>query len=103
MHTAGPGQPANTASFKPFGDAYRGGVSLRTGWLAGSLGGAERIDVSQLANARTGEVFSTGSGLDDGPSLYLRRPNEHGHAPTFRGSASFKSRDGATGTRVATT
>src|SRR5262249_12112390 len=31
-------QPVNTASFVPFGKDYRGGVSLATGWLAGSLG-----------------------------------------------------------------
>jgi len=103
MHTAGPGQPANTASFKPFGDAYRGGVSLGTGWLAGSLGGAERIVVSQLADAGTVKVFSSGSALDDGPALYLRSPSEHGHAPTFREIASFNPFDGTSGTRVATT
>src|SRR5439155_354640 len=33
-------QPVNTASFIPFGKDYRGGASLATGWLAGSLGGA---------------------------------------------------------------
>jgi hypothetical protein len=43
-------QPANTTSFIPFGNEYRGGVSLATGWLAGSLGGAKRIIVSQLAD-----------------------------------------------------
>ncbi len=103
MHAAGPSQPANTASFKPFGDAYRGGVSLGTGWLAGSLGGAERIVVSQLADAGTVKVFSSGSALDDGPALYLHSPSEHGHAPTFREIASFNPFDGTSGTRVATT
>src|SRR6516162_8461404 len=38
-------QPVNTASFIPFGKDYRGGASLATGWLAGSLGGAKRIIV----------------------------------------------------------
>ena len=75
VHAVGPSQPANTASFKPFGDAYQGGVSLATGWLAGSLGGAERIVVSQLADAGTVKVFSSGSALDDGPALYLQSPN----------------------------
>jgi hypothetical protein len=102
-HADRPSQPANTASFKPFGDAYRGGVSLGTGWLAGSLGGAERIVVSQLADAGTVKVFSSGSALDDGPALYLHSPNEHGHAPTFREIASFNPFDGTSGTRVATT
>ncbi|HZN32107.1 MAG TPA: copper oxidase, partial [Xanthobacteraceae bacterium] len=100
---AGPSQPANTASFKPFGDAYRGGVSLATGWLAGSLGGAKRIVVSQLAGPGTVKVFSSGSALDEGPALYLHSPNEHGHAPAFREIASFNPFDGASGTRVATT
>jgi hypothetical protein len=43
-----PNQPVITAFFLPFGDDYRGGVSLSTGWLAGSLGGAKRIVVSKL-------------------------------------------------------
>ena len=103
MHAAGPSQPTNTASFKPFGDAYTGGVSLATGWLAGSLGGAERIIVSQLADAGTVKVFSSGSALDEGPALYLHSPNEHGHAPAFREIASFNPFDGTSGTRVATT
>ncbi|MDF3063506.1 MAG: Multicopper oxidase type 3 [Microvirga sp.] len=103
VHAAGPSEPANTASFKPFGDAYRGGVSLATGWLAGSLGGAERIVVSQLEDAGTVKVFSSGSALDDGPALYLQSPKAHGHPPTFREIASFNPFDGTSGTRVATT
>ena len=94
VHAAGPSQPANTASFKPFGDAYRGGVSLATGWLAGSLGGAKRIVVSQLAGPGTVKVFSSGSALDEGPALYLHSPNEHDHAPAFREIASFNPFDG---------
>src|SRR5262245_45204182 len=103
VHANGPSQPANTASFKPFGDAYQGGVSLATGWLAGSLGGAKRIVVSQLAGPGTVKVFSNGSTLDEGPALYLHSPNEHGHAPAFREIASFDPFDGTSGTRVATT
>ena len=41
----------------PFGRAYRGGVSLATGWLAGSLGGAKRIIVSQLADKGSVKIF----------------------------------------------
>jgi len=48
VHPSGGNQPTNTAAFLPFGDSYRGGISLATGWLAGSLGGAERIVVGQL-------------------------------------------------------
>jgi hypothetical protein len=103
VHAGGPSQPVNTASFKPFGDVYQGGVSLGTGWLAGSLGGAERIVVSQLADAGTVKVFSSGSALDEGPALYLHNPNAHHHPPTFREIASFNPFDGTSGTRVATT
>ncbi len=103
MQAAGPGQPVNTASFKPFGDAYQGGVSLATGWLAGSLGGAERIVVSQLADTGTVKVFSSGSALDSGPAMYLHSPSDHGRHPTFREIASFNPFDGASGTRVAAT
>ena len=48
----GDNKPAVTDAFMPFGIGYRGGVSLATGWLAGSLGGAERIVVGQLDRPR---------------------------------------------------
>lgn len=102
-HSAQPDQPVNTASFKPFGEAYRGGASLATGWLAGSLGGAERIVVSQLADAGTVKVYSSGSALDPGPAMYLHSPSDHGRHPTFREIASFNPFEGTSGTRVATT
>jgi hypothetical protein len=100
---AGTDQPVNTASFIPFGKDYRGGVSLATGWLAGSLGGAKRIIVSQLADSGSVKVFSSGSALDGGPSLYLQSPSHHGHGGAFREIADFKPFDGPAGTRVATT
>ena len=100
---AGTDQPVNTASFVPFGEDYRGGVSLATGWLAGALGGAKRIIVSQLADAGAVKVFSSGSALDGGPSLYLQSPLHHGHGAHFREIASFAPFDGAAGARVATT
>lgn len=104
MHEAGePGRPVMTASFKPFGEDYRGGVSLATGWLAGVLGGAKRIIVGQLADAGAVKVFSSGSALDGGPALYLHSPNEHGAGPTFSEMAAFTPFDGGSGTRVATT
>ena len=93
----------NTASFIPFGDDYRGGVSLATGWLAGSLGGAKRIVVSQLADRGAVKVFSSGSALDGGPAMYLHSPMHHGHGAHFREIASFEPFDGSAGTRVATT
>ena len=101
--TANTDQPLNTASFMPFGRAYRGGVSLATGWLAGSLGGAKRIIVSQLADKGSVKIFSSGSALDGGPSIYLQSPLQHGHAAHFREMASFQPFDGSAGTRVATT
>jgi hypothetical protein len=103
MHGRATDQPENTAAFLPFGSAYRGGVSLATGWLAGSLGGAKRIVVSQLADTGTVKVYSSGSALDGGPSMYLHSPAQHGHGATFREIASFTPFDGASGTQVATT
>src|SRR5262245_37151725 len=96
-------QPVNTSSFVPFGQDYRGGLSLATGWLAGSLGGAKRIIVSQLAGEGSVKVFSSGSALDGGPSLYLQSPLHHGYGARFREVAEFKPFDGSAGTRVATT
>ena len=101
--TANTDQPLNTASFMPFGRAYRGGVSLATGWLAGALGGAKRIIVSQLADKGSVKIFSSGSALDGGPSIYLQSPLQHGHGAHFREMASFQPFDGFGGTRVATT
>ena len=95
--------PMNTASFIPFGKGYRGGVSLAAGWLAGSQGGAKRIVVSQLADSGSVKVFSSGSALDGGPSLYLQSPLHHDHNARFREIASFEPFDGSAGTRVATT
>jgi hypothetical protein len=100
---AGIEQPVTTDSFLPFGNDYRGGVSLATGWLAGTLGGAKRIVVSQLAGNGAVKIFSSGSALDGGPSLYLQSPMHHGHGAQFREIADFKPFEGSAGTRVATT
>ena len=95
--TASIDQPVNTASFMPFGNDYRGGVSLATGWLAGTLGGAKRIVVSQLADNGAVKIFSSGSALDGGPSMYLQSPMQHDHGAHFREIASFKPFDGSAG------
>lgn len=100
---AGNEQPVNTASFMPFGRNYRGGVSLATGWLAGSLGGAKRIVVSQLTDRGSVKIFSSGSALDGGPALYLQSPMDHAHSTHFREIAAFEPFDGSVGTWVATT
>jgi Multicopper oxidase len=96
-------KPVNTTSFLPFGAEYRGGVSIGTGWLAGSLGGAKRIIVSQLADKGAVKVYSSGSALDGGPAMYLESPAGHDHGATFREIASFEPFAGASGAQVATT
>ncbi len=96
-------QPALIATFAPFGKDYRGGVSLATGLLAGSLGGTERIIVSQLSDAGTVKVFSSGSALDGGPAGYLQSPSQHGSGVRFREVANFTPFDGGSETRVAAT
>jgi FtsP/CotA-like multicopper oxidase with cupredoxin domain len=101
--SAGTNQPENTASFIPFGNEYRGGVSLTTGWVAGTLGGARRIIVSQLADRGSVKIFSSGSALDGGPPLYLQSPLHHDHGAHFREIAAFEPFDGSAGTRVAST
>jgi hypothetical protein len=100
---AGTEQPVTTASFLPFGNDYRDGVSLATGWLAGTLGGAKRIVVSQLAGDGAVKIFSSGSALDGGPALYLQSPMHHDHGAKFREIADFQPFEGSSGTRVATT
>jgi hypothetical protein len=100
---AGSDQPVRTASFTPFGRDYRGGVSLATGWLAGSLGGAKRIVVSQLAGSGSVKIFSSGSALDGGPPLYLQSPLHHDHPANLREIAAFEPFGGSAGTWVATT
>jgi FtsP/CotA-like multicopper oxidase with cupredoxin domain len=96
-------RPVNTASLIPFGKDYRGGVSLATGWLAGALGGAKRIIVSQLADRGAVKIFSSGSALDGGPALYVQSPLQHDHGGNFREIAHFEPFEGSAGTRVATT
>ena len=78
-------------------------TTIATGWLAGALGGAKRIVVSQLAGNGSVKIFSSGSALDGGPSQYLQSPMHHGHGAHFRDIANFKPFAGSAGTRVATT
>jgi hypothetical protein len=94
--------PANNTSFFPFGKDYSGGVSLSTGWIAGSLGGAKSIIASQLAGSGSVKVFSAGSALDGGPSIYLGTCR-CGKDAKFRETASFNPFAESGGVRVATT
>ena len=95
------GKPQVTASFMPFGLDYRGGLSLATGWLAGELGGAQRIVVGQLEGDAV-KVYSSGSRLDGGPAMYLA-PVDHPPVAGFSEMASFVPFEGASQVRVATT
>jgi len=100
--TASPAQPETTTEFDPFGEGYRGGVSLATGWLAGDLGGAERIVVGQLDGGEV-KVFSSASALDGGPSMYLHSAAAHPQAQFTEMASFFPFGPGARGVSVATT
>ncbi len=95
-------KPVVTNSFMPFGMGYRDGLSLATGWLTGPLGGAETIVVGQLSGPGEVKVYSSGSRLDGGPSVYLASA-EHSPVAAFSEIANFKPFDEASGVSVATT
>ena len=98
-----PGSAHVDATFSPFGARYRGPISIATGWLAGSYGGAEAIAASQLSNEGTVKVFSTGTALQGNPTMYLRSAMMHETTASFNEIASFRPFAGAAGIRVATT
>jgi FtsP/CotA-like multicopper oxidase with cupredoxin domain len=103
---AWPNNPGNAhldASFAPFGASYRGPISIATGWLAGSYGGAEAIAAGRLSGAGTVKVFSTGTALQGNPLMYLRSAMGHDMGSNFGEIASFEPFAGALGVRVATT
>lgn len=103
--TAGIASPAPeiSATFAPFAADYKGGLSVATGWLAGHLGGAKRIIVSQSEDKGAVKIFSSGSALDGGPSMYLHNPEHHGHGATFAEIAAFIPFQDSPGARVAST
>ncbi len=83
-----------TASFVAFDGAYLGGVSLSAGWVAGELGGVQRI----VTRAKTtGEVivYSSGSGLTGQPEAYVQSPDMHDGPVTFTPMARFSPGPGA--------
>ncbi|MFY9632085.1 MAG: multicopper oxidase domain-containing protein [Candidatus Cybelea sp.] len=98
-----PGRAHMDASFAPFGPAYRGAISIATGWLAGSYGGAEAIAAGRLSGTGTVKVFSTGTALQGNPPMYLRSAMMHETASHFNEVASFEPFAGAPSVRVATT
>ena len=66
-----PGIPHMDASFAPSARSYRGPISIATGWLAGSYGGAEAIAAGQLSGAGAVKLFSTGTGTPRQPADVL--------------------------------
>ncbi|MBS1955992.1 MAG: multicopper oxidase domain-containing protein [Cyanobacteria bacterium SZAS-4] len=102
----GEGRPTDTlvnnTSFFPFGKDYKDGVSLATGWIAGSLGGAKSIIASQTTGKGEVKIFSGGSALDEGPSIYLDTCR-CGKDNPFRETASFNPFTESGGVHVATT
>lgn len=83
-----------TSSFIAFDAAYRGGVSLSAGWVAGELGGVQRI----IARAKTtGEVivYSSGSALDGQPAAYVASPATHDAPLNFTTMARFSPGPGS--------
>ena len=94
--------PMSTAEFTPFGDTYKGGVSLATGWLTGAFGGAQSIVVSQLADPGAVKVYSSGSALQGLPMMYLSNP-AHDDPIDFSAVADFSPFAGSSGARVAAT
>lgn len=102
----GEGRPTDTlvnnTSFFPFGKDYKDGVSLATGWIAGSLGGAKSIIASQTTGKGEVKIFSGGSALDEGPSIYLDTCR-CGKDNPFRETASFNPFTESGGVQVATT
>jgi hypothetical protein len=96
------GGAVGAAEFTPFGDTYKGGVSLATGWLTGAFGGAQSIVVSQLAGKGAVKVYSSGSALEGLPMMYLSNP-AHDDPITFSPVADFSPFVGSSGARVAAT
>jgi FtsP/CotA-like multicopper oxidase with cupredoxin domain len=95
-------EPMSAAGFIAFGNTYRGGVSLATGWLTGAFGGAQSIVVSQLAGTGAVKVYSSGSALQGEPMMYLSSP-AHDDPITFSAVSDFTPFVGSSGVRVATT
>jgi hypothetical protein len=90
-----------TSQFMAYGEDYRGGVGLSTGWVAGAEGGAKSIVTSQLAGDGAVRVWSSGSRLDGQPGMYLDNPNHHEEDVKYAQTASFAPFPG--GATVATT
>lgn len=80
--------PILMSSFVAFGPRYKGGVSLATGWVAGTEGGLNRIIVSQLTGARV-KVYSTGSRLQGHPKDYIMPVTDYSAGDPYTAMADF--------------
>ncbi len=89
--------PARTADFLAFDSAFRGGVNLATGWVAGQEGGFSRIIAGQQTGGTSVAVFSSGSALQGHPSMYLMPADDYSMAASFVKSAAFQAFPGSTG------
>jgi len=97
-------EPILVDSFTPYGDGYRDGASLATGWVAGELGGAQSIVLGQLAAPGTVKVYSSGNALEGQPEDYIYTPGTHVAHVAFDEIASFEPFGSSPdGVRVATT
>mgnify|MGYP001222474081 CR=1 FL=1 len=99
------GLPRLTSDFVAFDGSYVGGVSLGSGWIAGSEGGSQSLVVGQLAGEGAVRVYTTGSALFGQPTEYLDSPDDHDESITFTQVADFVPFPDAPGggVRVATT
>ena len=89
-------KPAVTNSFMPFGMRLsRRRSRLATGWLTGSLGGAETIVVGQLTGPGAVKVYSSGSAAAKGDPRSTWRALSTYPIADFTEIASFKPFGGA--------
>lgn len=73
-------KPTRVTEVQAFDPAYTDGVSLSVGWVAGSLGGMERIIVGQRGAPGEVAVFSSGSAMNGEPELYTQPLSHTGHS-----------------------
>ncbi|TPG29820.1 multicopper oxidase domain-containing protein [Mycolicibacterium hodleri] len=102
-HSAKPTDPRMTSQFMAFDEAYHGGLSLASGWVAGAEGGAKSILTGQLDGDGSVRVWSSGSLLDGQPGIYLDNPNHHEENAKYTQIATFLPFPGGRGVSLATT
>ena len=88
-HSGKPSDPKMTSQFLAYDENYKDGVTVTTGWVAGTEGGAKSIVTGQLGGEGAVRVWSNGSLLDGQPSIYLDNPNHHEENLAYQQIASF--------------